>query len=85
MSDKARKSRMFWVVGDGDVRYLKCWECRPNDGVWWCPEAGFSASEKYHFFKDEESALAKLIANLAAEKAEIEIALNKAIKRLNAL
>lgn len=81
----ARKSKMFWVLEDTGVRYLKCWDCPPNKDMWWCPQAGFSGSRKHHFFYSEKIALEKHINNLTREKAEVEILLNKAVRRLNTL
>jgi len=80
-----RKSKMFWVLEDSDVRYLKCWECNASGDIWYCPQAGFSGDVRHHFFTDEKTALEKLVLNLTAKKFEVEIVLNKAIKRLSAL
>lgn len=85
-AEPKRKSKMFWVLGDYDVRYLKCWECNSAEGnLWWCPQAGFSGTTTHHFFESEETALEKLVAQLSVEKSETEILLKKAIKRLSAL
>ena len=81
-----RKSKMFWVLGDYDVKHLKCWDCDSADGsLWWCPQAGFSGTTRHHFFTDEKTALEKLVSDLCSRKCHIETQLNKAVKRLDAL
>ncbi len=80
-----RKSKMFWVVEDSQVRYLKCWECTGSEDLWWCPQAGFSGSSKHHFFDTEKTALEKLISSLSKAQSEIASLLAKSVKRYSKL
>ncbi len=84
-----RKSKMFWVVEETGVRYLKAWECADSHGTkteyWWCPQAGFSGGRSHYFFQSQKKALEKLVENLHAEKKSIEAILAKAGKQYRRL
>lgn len=72
-----RKSKMFWVKEESQVRYLKCYECPPNDDVWWCPEAGFSGHREFHFFDTREEASQMLKDELEKDIKALKKALSK--------
>jgi len=49
-----RRSKEFWLNDDGRVVKALGWECnKGEDGYWWFPTLGYSASR---VFNDEESA-----------------------------
>jgi hypothetical protein len=64
----ARKSKLWWTIEQGSVRQVTGFECKSHQsGYLWCPEVGFTLSEQYHLFENEEAALMKLIADLKVE------------------
>ncbi len=76
--DEPREKRQWWAVHDNSVIRVTGFSCAPlNPDMWWCPEVGFSMSEKHHLFTTEAAALDKLITELerrATEFSEMVVA-----------
>ncbi len=67
-TETVRESRKWWAVSDNSVIHATGYSCAPsNPDVWWCPEAGYSLTEKFHLFETEKEALEKLIAEIEIE------------------
>lgn len=63
-----REKRKWWVVADRDVRQVTGYSCAPNHrDMWWCPEVGFTGSERHHLFETEADALDKALSELRQE------------------
>ena len=76
-SEKIRAYRMCWGAEDTRVRHLMCYECPPNEAVWWCPDAGFSGQQEYHFFETKELAVSKVRQDLINDIAALQKALSE--------
>lgn len=63
-----RESRKWWARVENAVKEVTGYSCKPHSpDMWWCPEVGYSLTEKYHLFPTEREALDKEIE--ATEKA----------------
>ena len=80
--DSKRESRKWWAVTDTGVRQVTGWSCAPdNPKTWWCPEAGYSLTEKFNLFETEKQALNKAIKEARAEADDLQKHLTRLLKR----
>ncbi len=78
-----RPKRKWWANVDGKVRPVTGLSCAPsNPAIWWCPEVGYSLTEKHHLFETEREALQSAIDELTAEMVADAKALDELHARL---
>lgn len=65
------------------MTYVTGYSCAPNNpDMWWCPEVGYSMSEKHHLFATEAEALDKAIAEAEGQAVALEQRLGELKARL---
>lgn len=77
-----REKKEWWAVMDGTVVHVTGYSCAPNNpDMWWCPEVGYTLSEKHHLFDRKEDAVLK-----ALEEANRELMQwTQTVKKLKAM
>lgn len=67
-----REKKVWWSATEYRAKKVTGLSCAPsNPDVWWCPEVGYSLTEKHSLFETEEEAVKKCIADLEAQAATI--------------
>lgn len=67
-----REVRQWWAVHHETVLQVAGYSCAPtNPDIWWCPQVGYSLTERHHLFPTELEALAKLHGELSARHKRI--------------
>lgn len=81
-TQEIRESKKWWAVVDGSVQLVTGYSCAPNNpGMWWCPEAGLTISEKHHLFNTELEAVEQSIREMVAESVKLSWLVDQLKKR----
>lgn len=82
-SYKNREMRELWTTSDYRAVQVQGFSCKPeNPDYWWCPELGFSISEKHHVFKTESDAWKEVVGAIDREMVSLENHRNAALVAL---
>jgi hypothetical protein len=83
LDGRIRKS--WWAVCEGRVQKVVGYSCAPHSPEsWWCPQLGFTLTEKHHLFENEKQAIDKAVKDLSDEAKVILLKIEQLSKRKTA-